>query len=257
MLRSLPMSLRGAAFIAGAFEHPRRDIPDRTVAQVHAEVADGALRDAGLSLADVDAYYCAGDAPGFGGLSMGEYLGLRCRTYDSTETGGSSYLVHVGHAAAAIAAGHASVALITLAGTPRNGGSPPGGGAGFSAAPESEFENLWGSSVVANYALAARRHMHEFGTTSEPARRDQGRRLAARPAQPARLPARRRDRRRGRSPRRSSPTHCTDSTAVSSPTAAGPSSSSARTSRRRSTGRASRCSATARRPRTVPAGAST
>ena len=124
------MSLRGAAFIAGAFEHPRRDIPDRTVAQVHAEVADGALRDAGLTLADVDAYYCAGDAPGFGGLSMAEYLGLRCRTFDSTETGGSSYLVHVGHAAAAIAAGHASVALITLAGTPRNGGAPPGGGAG-------------------------------------------------------------------------------------------------------------------------------
>ncbi len=161
------MSLRGAAFIAGAFEHPRRDIPDRTVAQVHAEVADGALRDAGLSIADVDAYYCAGDAPGFGALSMAEYLGLRCRTYDSTESGGSSYLVHVGHAAAAIAAGHASVALITLAGTPRNGGAPPGGGAAFSAAPEAEFENLWGSSVVANYALAARRHMHEFGTTSE------------------------------------------------------------------------------------------
>ncbi len=161
------MSLRGAAFIAGAFEHPRRDIPDRTVAQVHAEVAAGALRDAGLSLADVDAYYCAGDAPGFGGISIGEYLGLRCRTYDSTESGGSSYLVHVGHAAAAIAAGHASVALITLAGTPRNGGPQPGAGGGFSAAPEAEFENLWGSSVVANYALAARRHMHEFGTTSE------------------------------------------------------------------------------------------
>ena len=161
------MSLRGAAFIAGAFEHPRRDIPDRTVAQVHAEVADGALRDAGLSLSDVDAYYCAGDAPGFAGLSIGEYLGLRCRTYDTTESGGSSYVVHVGHAAAAIAAGHARVALITLAGTPRNGGPQPGQGSGFSSAPEAEFENLWGSSVVANYALAARRHMHEFATTSE------------------------------------------------------------------------------------------
>ena len=108
------MSLNGAAFIAGAYEHPRRDIPDRTVAQIHAEVAQGALRDAGLSLGDVDAFYCAGDAPGFGAISMAEYLGLHCRTYDSTETGGSSYLVHVGHAAAMIAAGHASVALITM-----------------------------------------------------------------------------------------------------------------------------------------------
>jgi acetyl-CoA C-acetyltransferase len=161
------VSLRGAAFIAGAYEHPRRDIPDRTVAQVHAEVADGALRDAGLTFADVDAYYCAGDAPGFGALSMAEYLGLRARTFDSSETGGSSYLVHVGHAAAMIAAGHASVALVTLAGLPRNGGAQPGGAGRIATAPESEFENLWGSNVPGNYALAARRHMHEFGTTSE------------------------------------------------------------------------------------------
>ncbi len=160
------MSLRGAAFIAGAYEHPRRNIPDRTVPQIHAEVAAGALADAGLTLSDVDAYYCAGDAPGFGALSMADYLGLRCRTFDSTESGGSSYLVHVGHAAAAIAAGHARVALITLAGNPRNGGRQPGGGGGGTA-PESEFENLWGSSVVANYALGAQRHMYEFGTTSE------------------------------------------------------------------------------------------
>ena len=160
------MSRRGAAFIAGAYEHPRRNIPDRTEAQIHAEVAVGALADAGLSMADVDAYYCAGDAPGFGPISMAEYLGLKCRTYDSTETGGSSYLVHVGHAAAAIAAGHASVALITLAGAPRNGGTPPGAGAAFNSSPESEFENLWGSSIVAQYALAAQRHMYEFGTTS-------------------------------------------------------------------------------------------
>src|SRR6185436_7423872 len=111
---------------------------------------------------DVDAFYCAGDAPGFGGLSMGEYLGLQCRTYDATETGGSSYLVHVGHAAAAIAAGHAQVALITLAGAPRSLGQSAGGGGGFTSAPESEVENLWGSSVVANYALAAQRHMYEF-----------------------------------------------------------------------------------------------
>ena len=160
------MSLRGAAFIAGAFEHPRRDIPDRTVAQIHAEVASGALADAGLDLRDVDAYYCAGDAPGFGALSMADYLGLRCRAFDSTETGGSSYLVHVGHAAAAIAAGHAQVALITLAGNPRNGGREAGGGAG-GGGPEAEFENIWGSTVVANYALGAKRHMYEYGTTSE------------------------------------------------------------------------------------------
>ncbi len=160
-------TLRGSAFIAGAFEHPRREIPDRTVAQIHAEVAVGALADAGLSIRDVDAFYCAGDAPGFGGLTMADYLGLRCRTMDNTETGGSSYLLHVGHAAAAIAAGHASVALITLAGRPRTGGAQPGSDVNVGGAPEAEFENLWGASVVGYYALGAQRHMYEFGTTSE------------------------------------------------------------------------------------------
>ena len=71
------MTIRGKAFIAGAFEHPGRELPERSVAQIHAEVAAGALADAGLGFEDVDAYLCAGDAPGFGGISMAEYLGLR------------------------------------------------------------------------------------------------------------------------------------------------------------------------------------
>ena len=78
---------------------------DKSLAQLHAEVAKGALEDAGLSYSDVDAYYCAGDAPGFGGISMAEYMGLNLQHIDSTEMGGSSYISHIGHAAAAIAAG--------------------------------------------------------------------------------------------------------------------------------------------------------
>ncbi|HET9690135.1 MAG TPA: thiolase domain-containing protein [Acidimicrobiales bacterium] len=160
-------NLRGAAFIAGAFEHPRREIPDRTIPQVHAEVARGALADAGLTFDDVDGYFCAGDAPGFGALSMADYLGLKLSHVDSTETGGSSYVVHVGHAAEAIAAGKCKVALITLAGLPRSGGSEGPGRSMSANAPEAGFEMPWGGSTVANYALAARRHMYEFGTTSE------------------------------------------------------------------------------------------
>lgn len=159
------MSVRGIAHIAGVYEHPERVIPDKTVAQIHAEVAVGALADAGLTMVDVDAYYSAGDAPGFGLLSMVEYLGLDCRHIDDTETGGSSYLVHVRHAAEAIAAGHADVALITLAGNPRSG-SGVGGAARFDDAPEASFENLFGMNILSGYAMAAKRHMHEFGTTS-------------------------------------------------------------------------------------------
>ncbi len=162
------MSIKGKAFIAGAYEHPDRKIPGKSLARVHAEVASGALADAGLSFSDVDAYFCAGDAPGFGPMSMAEYLGLKLSYVDTTETGGSSYVAHVGHAAAAIAAGKCSIALITLAGQPRtNGAQEMMSMAGrFMASPEAGFEVPFGPSIISMYAMAAQRHMHEFGTTS-------------------------------------------------------------------------------------------
>ena len=96
------MSIKGKAYIAGAYEHPTRKADDKSLAQLHAEVAKGALADAGLTKDDVDGFFCAGDAPGLGPLSMVDYLGLnKVRHVDSTETGGSSYVVHVGHAAEA------------------------------------------------------------------------------------------------------------------------------------------------------------
>ena len=154
------------ARIAGVYEHPARELPDTSTEQLHAEVALGALEDAGLSMADVDAYFCAGDAPGFGALSMSEYLGLRPSYMDTTEGGGASYLSHVGHAAAAIAAGKCDVALVTMGGRPRSGGPQPGESM-LADAPEGDFERLLGLTVPASYALAARRHMYEYGTTSE------------------------------------------------------------------------------------------
>lgn len=160
------MSIRGKAHIAGAFEHPGRELPEVSLARIHAEVAHGALADAGLTVSDVDAYYCAGDAPGFGPVSMADYLGLSLSTMDSTESGGSSYLMHVGHAAAMIAAGKCHVALITLAGKPRTGGAPPGASAQDTRAPEAPFELPYGATTPGLYALAARRHMYEYGTTS-------------------------------------------------------------------------------------------
>ena len=75
------MTIRGKAYIAGIFEHPGRELPDLSVPQIHAEVAAGALADAGLGFGDVDAYLCAGDAPGFGPLSMAEYLGCAAPTW--------------------------------------------------------------------------------------------------------------------------------------------------------------------------------
>ena len=159
------MSIKGKAFIAGAFEHPTRNAVDKTLPQLHAEVARGALQDAGLSFSDVDGYFCATDAPGFSGIDMAEYMGLNLRHVNSTETGGSSYIAHVGMAASAIATGRCKVALITLAGRPRasKGKHRPG------RLPSAQglYEMLYQPDLVALYAMAARRHMHEYGTTSE------------------------------------------------------------------------------------------
>ena len=158
------MTVRGAAYIVGAYEHPGRILPDHTTAQIHAEAALGAVADADLTLDDVDGYFCAGDAPGFGAISMAEYMGLKLRYTDHTETGGSSYLGHVGHAAAAIAAGKCSVALITLGGRPR---SAPQRRVVATEVPETGFEAPYGAGPLHSlYALVAQRHMYEFGTTS-------------------------------------------------------------------------------------------
>src|SRR5580692_6381530 len=50
------LSIKGKAYIAGIFEHPTRHAPDKSTAQLHAEVARGALEDAGLPKADIEGY---------------------------------------------------------------------------------------------------------------------------------------------------------------------------------------------------------
>ena len=163
------MSINGKAYIAGVYEHPTRKATDKSLAQLHAESALGALKDAGLTKDDVDGYFCAGDAPGLGPLSLVDYMGLKLKHLDATETGWSSYVLHVGHAAEAIAMGKCSVALITLAGRPRaegmaTGTAPRNYG---SSAPDVAFEFPFGPTVVNMYAMCAQRHMYEYGTTSE------------------------------------------------------------------------------------------
>lgn len=164
------MSIKGAACIAGVYEHPTRNATDKSVAQLHAEVARGALEDAGLSRDDVDGYFCSADAPGTGPLSMVDYLNLKVRHVDSSNTGGSSYLVLVDHAAQAIAAGKCDVALVTLAGRPRAEAKELGAlrvAPDDPNKPEHSFESPYGMTTATNYGLVAMRHMFEFGTTSE------------------------------------------------------------------------------------------
>ncbi|MGH2364129.1 MAG: thiolase domain-containing protein [Chloroflexota bacterium] len=156
------MSIKGKAFIAGAYEHPDRLMPDKTITQLHAEVAMGALTDAGLSLKDVDGFAHVGGDITMPGIALADYLGLKLSYVDSTVTGGSSPVYHVGHAAAAIATGKCQVVLVTLANRPRSAVARRVQG----EAPEYPFEALYGTSTLGMYALAAQRHMYEYGTTS-------------------------------------------------------------------------------------------
>lgn len=154
-------------FIVGVYEHPTRLATAQSVPQLHAEVAVGALKDAGLSKDDVDGYFCASDAPGIGPLSILEYMGLNVSYTDSTDIGGSSPIAHVGHAMRAIREGKCNVALITSAGRPRAEAQAPGDLAELPEYPESAFEVPFRAALAPSYAMCAQRHMHQFGTTSE------------------------------------------------------------------------------------------
>jgi acetyl-CoA C-acetyltransferase len=97
-------------------------------------------------------------------VAMADYLGLdNLRFLDGTAVGGSSPMYHIGHAAMAIAAGACQTVLITLANRPRSEAGPRG----MPPSPEAAFELVYGSSTLGMYALAAQRHMYEFGTTNE------------------------------------------------------------------------------------------
>ena len=164
------MSIKRKAYIVGAWEHPTRLAPEKSIPQLHAECAAGALVDAGLSASDVDGYFCAGDAPGGSPLYFADYLGLQKLTWiDGTEVGGCSYITHVGHAAAAIAAGKCSIALITLAGKPRSSGQATGS-VPLPIAPErpsSPWESGYRWTIGGLYAMLMQRHMAEYGTSLE------------------------------------------------------------------------------------------
>lgn len=133
-------------------------IPHKSALQHHAEAAYNALRDAGLSLKDVDGFFTSG---GYFHLTTAEYIGIQPRFTDSTNVGGSSFVIHLAHAAAAIRAGYCQVALITHGETGRN--------ARWRApwdpsSPQGQFElpyGIMGPPIA--YSLACMRYMHQYG----------------------------------------------------------------------------------------------
>jgi acetyl-CoA C-acetyltransferase len=160
------VSVWGETAVVGAYEHPARFAPHMSAYQLHAESARGALEDAGLTIADVDGFFTSGVGP-IGILSLAGHLNLRPCHLDSQSIGGSSFVSHCLHAAAAIAAGLCTVALVTYGSTAASERFAIGTGGGGPQDPPDSFEAPFGPTIVGSYALVAQRHMHEYGTTSE------------------------------------------------------------------------------------------
>ncbi|KKD02527.1 thiolase C-terminal domain-containing protein [Streptomyces sp. WM6386] len=143
-------------------------VDDATPYTLHAQAARRALADAGLDRSLVDGFASAGTgvlAP----VEVAEYLGLRPTWMDSTSVGGSTWEVMAAHATDAIAAGHANAVLLVYGSTARADikAGRRTGNLSFGARGPLQFEVPYGHTLIAKYAMAARRHMIEHGTTIE------------------------------------------------------------------------------------------
>jgi acetyl-CoA acetyltransferase len=155
---------RGGAAIVGAAESDLGQVgPGFNVIDLMAQGITRALDDCGLGLRDVDGLICATAQSRTSGLNLAEYLGISPNFIDSTIIGGSSFMFHVGHALAAIQLGLCNVAVIAYGSTQRSIGRQQA-----SVREINPYETPYRPFLPSTaYALAASRHMHQFGTTRE------------------------------------------------------------------------------------------
>jgi acetyl-CoA acetyltransferase len=136
-------------------------LPDKSTLQLMAEAARNALLEAGLLPRDVDGIFTAD----LSARDVAEYLGIRPSYMDGTSVGGSSFVMQLGHAAAALQANLCQVALIVHGESGRSGVGLPSISTGPQS-PEAAFERSIGHfSPIGSYAMACSRHMHLYGTT--------------------------------------------------------------------------------------------
>ena len=132
-------------------------VPGKSALMLHMEAARNAIADAGLTKDDIDGFLTAG----YAGYDVAEYLGINPKYTDSTSVGGSSFVIHVAHAVAAINAGYCEVALITHGQSGRSARAPYGRDPNL---PAAQFDSPYGiMGPPINYAMAASRYMHQYG----------------------------------------------------------------------------------------------
>lgn len=155
--------------IVGVAESDFGTVPDKTIHQLHAQAATRALHDAGLQRGDIDGFFSCGGTDGMHPLQMSEYLGLKPKYVDSTSVGGSSWELYVEHAIAAIRDRRCTTALLVYGSTAKSDVARRLRSADAAAAPRgpNQFEAPFGPTLISKYAMIARRHMAQYGTTSE------------------------------------------------------------------------------------------
>lgn len=155
---------RGAAAIVGVAESDLGQVADEmSPMDLCAQGIQRALADCGLTLKDVDGLFCAMTQQRMSIVSLIEYLGIQPKFIGSSMTGGSSFEFHVAQAAAAIEAGLCNVAVIAYGSTQRSVGRKQASQREVNPY-ETPFKPFLPTSA---YALAASRHMHQYGTTRE------------------------------------------------------------------------------------------
>jgi len=158
----------GRIAIVGVAESDYGRVPHMTEMQLHAQALQRVLVDSGLRKEDIDGVFCSSHTLAMPTVMLCEYVQLFPRYTDSTSIGGSSFEAHLNHAVAAIRAGKCEVALISYASNQLSSrGRMIGTGARPATIPEATYESPYGNTLVGAYAMAARRHMHQYGTTSE------------------------------------------------------------------------------------------
>ena len=158
------MSLKRSIAVIGAAETDTVGvIPNKSMIHLHAEAALNALRDAGIDKSEVDGVLSARPSP----VEVAHYLGITPRFVDGTAVCGCSFLIHVRHAAAAIASGLCNVALITHGESGRSRVGVGGGGADASSMA-GQFEAPYGVfGPPTLFPMGVMRYMQQYGLTHE------------------------------------------------------------------------------------------
>jgi acetyl-CoA acetyltransferase len=155
--------LRGKSAIVGTGHAGFGEAHGLTAYDVMAQSALAALGDAGLKLSDVDGLFCTMMEDSMPALMAAEYLGIQPRFLDGTMTGGSSFVNYLTSATMALEAGLCDVALIVYGSNQRTAS-----GKLVTASRPPAYEAPYNPRYpISAYAMAAARHMHEFGTTRE------------------------------------------------------------------------------------------